>query len=389
MALSEPRALLRALNFLDVTAELVLGHPLVNRPPMDRSALLAQDAANENDFVNGMAVLTEVLRDLRVPGRTPSFAVGRLGACLARELPTIDQVAVERATELLDQIRIVRNSSIHPKPDTRLLEAHHALGLPFPVQDFTTAWDSVRGHAEQAVLRLQEEIQSARTSPDDQPEAGPASTYDRRRPPGDGHQQPDVDHTHWRRRRTPRSRRRRAAVVDDHGKSRSRLLGRWSGAVVMPAVLLGAVVVSGPHGRHRSDHQQGIAANHLDMEIPAEIRASTMGRSRFGRCRCCQGQGDLTEGRQHRHARVAARRRIPVFILRKAVEMDFSIDDAPAGEVPPTPSLHSRARLATAIFSRFFEDHADASRAIRADEDPKPTFPQVRGRRRVLQGSWE
>jgi hypothetical protein len=175
MALSEPRALLRALNFLDVTAELVLGHPLVNRPPMDRSALLAQDAANENDFVNGMAVLTEVLRDLRVPGRTPSFAVGRLGACLARELPTIDQVAVERATELLDQIRIVRNSSIHPKPDTRLLEAHHALGLPFPVQDFTTAWDSVRGHAEQAVLRLQEEIQSARTSPDDQPEAGPAA----------------------------------------------------------------------------------------------------------------------------------------------------------------------------------------------------------------------
>jgi hypothetical protein len=175
MALSEPRALLRALNFLDVTAELVLGHSLVNRPPMDRSALLAQEATNENDFVNGMAVLTEVLRDLRVPGRTPSFAVGRLKAYLARELPTIDQAAVERATELLDQIRIVRNSSIHPKPDTRLLEAHHALGLPFPVQDFTAAWDSVRGHAEQAILRLQEEIQSARTSPDDQSEAGPAA----------------------------------------------------------------------------------------------------------------------------------------------------------------------------------------------------------------------
>lgn len=175
MALSEPRALLRAFNFLDVTAELVLGDPLVNRPPMDRSALLAQDAANENDFVNGMAVLNEILRDLRVPGRNPSFAVGRLNAYLARELPTIDQAAVEQATELLDQIRIVRNSSIHPKPDARLLEAHRALGLPFPVQDFTAAWDSVRGHAEQAVLRLQEEIQSARTSPADPPEAGPAT----------------------------------------------------------------------------------------------------------------------------------------------------------------------------------------------------------------------
>jgi hypothetical protein len=38
------RVLMR-LNFLDFTSELILGHQLVTRPPMDRSSLLALDAS--------------------------------------------------------------------------------------------------------------------------------------------------------------------------------------------------------------------------------------------------------------------------------------------------------------------------------------------------------
>ncbi|MCQ1582685.1 MULTISPECIES: hypothetical protein [Streptomyces] len=64
--------------------------------------------------------------------------------------------------QLLDQIRIIRNSADHPKPRSELAVAHRALGLRFPVRDFTDAWDSVRAHAERAASNLQEAIQPAR-----------------------------------------------------------------------------------------------------------------------------------------------------------------------------------------------------------------------------------
>jgi hypothetical protein len=159
---AEPRALLRAFNFLDVTTELVLGHRLVSHPPMDRSSLLALDIEDEAGFQAGLVVLADILRDLQVPGRAPASALGRLEGHLVRQLPAIDQAVVRQAVELLDQVRVLRNSAVHPKPSARLLTAHHALGLAFPVRDFTAAWDSVRAHAERALSRLQEEIQAAR-----------------------------------------------------------------------------------------------------------------------------------------------------------------------------------------------------------------------------------
>ncbi|MGW3635628.1 hypothetical protein ACWD7F_36860 [Streptomyces sp. NPDC005122] len=158
----EPRALLRALNFLDVTSELILRDRLVVRPPMDRSSLLALDVEDEAGFQAGLVVLTEILRDFKVPGKNPPTGLGRLKPHLVSLLPTIDQPDVEQAVELLDQIRVLRNSTVHPKPDPKLLAAHHALGLTFPIRDFSAAWDSVRAHAERALNRLQEAIQAAR-----------------------------------------------------------------------------------------------------------------------------------------------------------------------------------------------------------------------------------
>ncbi|MFB8402225.1 hypothetical protein [Streptomyces sp. NPDC055912] len=159
---TDPRALLRALNFLDVTHELVLGSRLVSRPPMDRSSLLALDVDDEPAFQAGLVVLTDVLRDLTVPGANPPNGHLRLPGHLTQRLPTINETAIHQAVELLDQIRVLRNSAVHPKPSPRLKAAHDALGLPFPVRDFTAAWDSVRAHAERALNRLQEEIQAAR-----------------------------------------------------------------------------------------------------------------------------------------------------------------------------------------------------------------------------------
>ncbi|WP_327744074.1 hypothetical protein OHO28_22025 [Streptomyces europaeiscabiei] len=162
LSFTEPRALLRALNFLDVTYELVLGEALVVRPPMDRSSVLALDVDDEAAYNSGLVVLTDILRDFKVPGRNPGSGLLRLEEHLADKLPALDRDAVHQAVQLLDQIRVIRNSAVHPKPRPELAVAHHALGLPFPVRDFTAAWDSVRAHAERAVSNLQEAIQSAR-----------------------------------------------------------------------------------------------------------------------------------------------------------------------------------------------------------------------------------
>ncbi|MGW0965801.1 hypothetical protein, partial [Streptomyces sp. NPDC002516] len=158
----EPRALLRAINFLDVTYELILGRTLIARPPMDRSSLLALDVEDEPGFQAGLVVLTDILRDFKVPGGTPASGLGRLENHLVAQLPAIDQTAVQHAVHNLDQIRILRNSAVHPKPSARLLAAHQALGLAFPVRDFTAAWDSVRAHTERELNRIQEAIQAAR-----------------------------------------------------------------------------------------------------------------------------------------------------------------------------------------------------------------------------------
>ncbi|MEU8769140.1 hypothetical protein AB0C94_19490 [Streptomyces griseus] len=162
LSFTEPRSLLRALNFLDVTYELVFGEALVVPPPMDRSSLLALDVDDEAAYNSGLVVLTDILRDFKVPGRSPGSGLLRLEEHLADELPALDRNAVHQAVQLLDQIRVIRNSAVHPKPRPELAAAHHALGLGFPVRDFTAAWDSVRAHAERAVSNLQEAIQSAR-----------------------------------------------------------------------------------------------------------------------------------------------------------------------------------------------------------------------------------
>ncbi|MFE9427705.1 hypothetical protein ACFYNO_32600 [Kitasatospora sp. NPDC006697] len=158
----EPRALLRAANFLDITYELVTGGRLVERPPVDRSSLLALSVSSEADFHTGVAVLAELLNRLKVPGKNPSHPLGRIEQHLADTMPGIDQDAVRDAVHTLDQIRVLRNSAIHTKPAPELLEAHKDLGLTFPINDFATAWDSLRAHAEQAFGTLQEAIQATR-----------------------------------------------------------------------------------------------------------------------------------------------------------------------------------------------------------------------------------
>lgn len=82
---------------------------------------------------------------------------------LANELPTIDQVQVKVAIGLMDAVRDIRNSGVHPKPSEKLIAAHDLLGLPFPVRDPAEVWNVIRAQMDAAFSIIQEEIYVART----------------------------------------------------------------------------------------------------------------------------------------------------------------------------------------------------------------------------------
>lgn len=161
----DPRALLRAIDHFDVTCELVLKQPLVAKPAMSRSALLAQDAQSHSDLQSGLSTLGEVIGELQVPGKNPNYATGRLLSWLNQELPKLSHAACSRiqsALAILDAVREIRNSGQHPKPKRQLIAAHDLLGLPFPIQDPQNAWDIIRAQVDLAFEILQEEVLAAR-----------------------------------------------------------------------------------------------------------------------------------------------------------------------------------------------------------------------------------
>lgn len=161
----DPRTLLRTIDHLNDTCELVLDQPLISKPAMARSALLAQVAQSHSDLQSGLSALGEIIGGLQVPGTKPTHPLGRLLAWLTRQLPNLDQAAQARirdAVNLLDAVREIRNSGQHPKPHRQLIDAHELLGLPFPIHDPAAAWDTIRAQMDVAFGTLQEEIKAAR-----------------------------------------------------------------------------------------------------------------------------------------------------------------------------------------------------------------------------------
>ena len=153
----DPRALLRAIDHLDVTCEVVLKQPLVGEPAMSRSALLAQHAQNHSDLQSGLSALGEIIGGLQVPGKSPNYATGRLLSWLRQELPEAQPSGLTRiqsAIDILDAVREIRNSGQHPKPKKQLIAAHDLLGLPFPIQDPQNAWDIIRAQVDSPIRNI-------------------------------------------------------------------------------------------------------------------------------------------------------------------------------------------------------------------------------------------
>jgi hypothetical protein len=158
----DPRALARAVTNFDITCELVLGVPLVKKPAISRTIWFGQSVASHSDLTEGISALGELLSDLQVPGRNPSHATGRLLGHLMAQLPKLNSAPVQDAIDLMDAVRIIRNSGQHPKPAPALLAAYDLLGLAFPIRNPGEAWDIIRAQMDVAFNTLQEEVYAAK-----------------------------------------------------------------------------------------------------------------------------------------------------------------------------------------------------------------------------------
>lgn len=160
-AYTDPRSLSRAIAFLDVTAELVLGKPLTKKLPVDRTVLFGMDVASHAELYDGISALNQLLTDMDVPGPRGDHVYVRLPVYLSSKLSNIDQASVTDAVALMDALRVIRNSGQHPKPAADLLAAHDRLGLPFRMEP-GSAWDTIRAQIDTAVTALTNAILAAR-----------------------------------------------------------------------------------------------------------------------------------------------------------------------------------------------------------------------------------
>lgn len=156
---TEPLALARAVSHFDVTCELVLGASVVKRPPIDRTAKLALDVSSLEELYSGIGAIGEILQELQVDGGNLP-PVKRLYAHLSApaRLPNISQPVVQGAVDVLDAVRVIRNAGLHPKQKPELIQAHAALGIPFPIRDPAAAWNTMRAQLVVAFDTLQGEI---------------------------------------------------------------------------------------------------------------------------------------------------------------------------------------------------------------------------------------
>ena len=158
----DPMTLPDAITNFDITCQLVLQAPMVVISAMNRSSWFAADVGSASDLSVAVGALGEVLAGLKVPGRTPSHALGRVAGYLGAALPKIDTVSVGQAIDVLDAVRHIRNTAHHRNPAKELLDAHTLLGLPFPIVDPRQAWNILRAQAAQAFKTLQGVIYAAK-----------------------------------------------------------------------------------------------------------------------------------------------------------------------------------------------------------------------------------
>jgi hypothetical protein len=162
-AYQSPFTLPAAIDYLDVVWERRFGNPLVVPPGVERSARLAFTAASPDEADSRLSALAELLKNLRVPA-TPGVdghPLQRLEAFLKDKLPEESNGRVSHALAVLNAARQLRAGGQHSSARATAVSAYQLLGIAFPVQDWSAAWQQIQSAVAAAVDAIRDELQAS------------------------------------------------------------------------------------------------------------------------------------------------------------------------------------------------------------------------------------
>lgn len=158
-----PFTLPASVDYLDVVWTLRFGQPLVVPPGVERSARLAFDASGPDEADTRLSALSELLKGLRVPGvpGIDGHPLARLGPFLESHLPTESHSCLQDAVGILDAARQLRAGGQHVGARAKTVEAHHRLGLSYPMADWSLGWEQIQVAVAEAFDAIRDEIQAS------------------------------------------------------------------------------------------------------------------------------------------------------------------------------------------------------------------------------------
>lgn len=158
-----PFTLPAAIDYLDVVWQLNFGNPLVVPPGVERSARLAFDASTPEEVDSRLSALAELLKNLQVQGvkGKGGHPLERLGAFLETHLPQEVHERINKAVQLLDDVRRLRTGGQHFSANTETVGPLNRLGIGFPVSDWPMAWQQIQKSVATAFDAIRDELQAS------------------------------------------------------------------------------------------------------------------------------------------------------------------------------------------------------------------------------------
>jgi hypothetical protein len=151
-----------AIDFLDAVWRLHFDDHLFQLPGARKTEELGLDSATTEEFESRVSALADLIARLKVAGAEKILALDRLKEFLPPHLPdNASRARVEAAIRTLRRINHVRRGGQHQGAADVRTSAFQALGIPFPPDDWGSAWASIQARAVEAFNAIREEIQAA------------------------------------------------------------------------------------------------------------------------------------------------------------------------------------------------------------------------------------
>lgn len=165
---ASPLQLSEAIDYLDAVWQIRFKKKLFRLPNATAIVALSLPCVSEDEFRMRVSALTDVLARMEIPGgmddrHAQGASLGRLTGFLRANADAASESRVKEAISSLKGIAAIRAGAQHADARRREVSAYSLLGIPYPPQGWTGAWETVQARAVEAFNAIREELQ--RNSP--------------------------------------------------------------------------------------------------------------------------------------------------------------------------------------------------------------------------------